>query len=249
MKNYRYETMLPHEFLKAVEECPVFIIPTGLLEWHGDHLPLGLDALKIHAIALNIAQKLGGGIVLPPNYIGRPGFSSYAGTLTYSEGLVQQLFYEMFGQLKKVGAKVIVLLSGHYGSLQESAVLRAGDIFSHENPDVGILAKAEYFNAKVGEALPCDHAGLWETSMYLHLYPEDAARVKKNLHAEVAPMKLYPSPPNDYYKESADWTWVNDVLASRAELGAQAVEAISDVTVREIRQLLAEKAGKIYGEL
>lgn len=100
-----------------------------------------------------------------------------------------------------------------------------------------------------GEALPCDHAGLWETSMYLHLYPEDAARVKKNLHAKVAPMKLYPSPPNDYYKESADWTWVNDVLASRAELGAQAVEAISDVTVREIRQLLAEKAGKIYGEL
>ena len=70
MKNYRYETMLPHEFLKAVEECPVFIIPTGLLEWHGDHLPLGLDALKIHAIALNIAQKLGGGNswthLLPP---------------------------------------------------------------------------------------------------------------------------------------------------------------------------------------
>lgn len=248
MKDHRYETMLPHEFLAAVEECPVFIIPTGLLEWHGDHLPLGLDALKIHAIALNIAKKLGGGIVLPPNYIGRPGFSSYTGTLTYSEGLVQQLFYEMFGQLKKVGAKVIVLLSGHYGSLQESAVLRAGDIFSHENPDVGILAKPEYFDAKVGDTLPCDHAWLWETSMYLHLYPEDGARVRSHLHEQVAPMKRYPSPPNDYYKESETWTWANDVLGADEELGAKAVEAITDVTVREIRQLLAEKAGGKYAK-
>lgn len=244
VKNFRYETMLPHEFLRAVKECPVFLVPTGLLEWHGDHLPLGLDALKIHAIALKIAERLGGGIVLPANYIGRPGFSSYTGTLTYSEGLVQQLFYETFSQLKKVGAKVIVLLSGHYGPLQEETVERAGEIFARENPDVGVIACAEYADAKVGEVYPCDHAGLWETSMYLHLYPEDRDRVKRNLHAEVAPMKIYFAPPNDYYKESAEWTWANDVLSASAETGKKAVSAIVDVFVKKIKILLKEKAGK-----
>lgn len=243
MKNYRYEKMLPGEFLKAVEECPVFIVPTGLMEWHGDHLPLGLDSLKIHAIALKIAEKLGGGIVLPPNYIGRPGFSSYTGTLTYSEGLVQQLFYEMFGQLKKVGAKVIMLISGHYGPLQEEAVLRAGKIFAQENQDIGVISKAEYFNAKVGDSVPCDHAGLWETSMYMYLYPEDYDRVHENLHEKVTPMKLYPAPPHDYYKESAEWVWHNDVMQSSKLYGEKSVSAIVDLSVKEIKQVLTEKTG------
>lgn len=233
--------MRPQEFLQAVRECPVFIVPTGLLEWHGDHLPLGLDALKVHALALKIAEKLGGGIVLPPNYFGRPGFSSYTGTLTFSEGLVQQLFYELFYQLKKVGAKVILLISGHYGPLQEEAVVRAGQIFARENPEIGVIAKAEYFGAKVGKEMPCDHAGKWETSMYMYLYPDDAARVKADLREDVAPMKIYPSPPNDYYKEDAQWFWVNDVLSSSPRIGREGAEAIIDVCVREIKSLLQEK--------
>lgn len=241
MKNYRYETMRPQEFLDAVRECPVFIIPTGLLEWHGDHLPLGLDALKIHAVALKIAEKLGGGIVLPPNYFGRPGFSSYTGTLTFSEGLIQQLFYELFYQLKKVGAKVILLVSGHYGPLQEETVVRAGQIFARENPDIGVIAKAEYFGAKVGEEMPCDHAGMWETSMYMYLFPQDAGRVQADLRTDAAPMKIYPSPPNDYYKEDAQWVWANDVMSSSASRGQEAVEAIVDVCVQEIKNILKEK--------
>ena len=41
MIKVKYEEMYPDEFLEAVEKMPVFIVPTGLLEWHGDHLPLG----------------------------------------------------------------------------------------------------------------------------------------------------------------------------------------------------------------
>jgi creatinine amidohydrolase len=70
----RYEEMTPREFLEAVEKMPVFIVPTGLLEWHGDHLPLGQDALKAHGICLRVAEKLGGGIVLPPQLLGETGF-------------------------------------------------------------------------------------------------------------------------------------------------------------------------------
>lgn len=66
-RTYRYEEMLPSEFLEAVENMPVFIVPTGLLEWHADHLPPGQGALKAQGICEAIAQKLGGGIVLPPN--------------------------------------------------------------------------------------------------------------------------------------------------------------------------------------
>ena len=86
-RTYKYEEMLPEEFLAAVERMPVFLVPTGLLEWHGEHLPLGQDTLKAYGLCLETARKLGGGIVLPPNYWGRPGFSSYVGTLTFSENM------------------------------------------------------------------------------------------------------------------------------------------------------------------
>ena len=92
MKECRYEYMFPRDFMEAVRELPVFILPTGLLEWHGNHLPLGLDSLKAHGICIEVAHKLGGGIVLPPNYYGRPGYSTYTGTLTYSEETMYPCF-------------------------------------------------------------------------------------------------------------------------------------------------------------
>ena len=62
MKECRYEYMFPADFIKAVNELPVFIMPTGLLEWHGNHLPLGQDTLKAYGICMEVARKLGGGL-------------------------------------------------------------------------------------------------------------------------------------------------------------------------------------------
>lgn len=70
---YKYEEMLPLELMKAMHDMPVVIIPTGLLEWHADHLPLGQDTLKSYGICERIIQKLEGGILMPPMYVGRHG--------------------------------------------------------------------------------------------------------------------------------------------------------------------------------
>ena len=66
----KYEEMTPEEFTEAVNKMPVFIVPTGLLEWHGNHLPLGQDTLKAYGICLQVAKRLGGGIVLPSSLLG-----------------------------------------------------------------------------------------------------------------------------------------------------------------------------------
>ena len=144
MLKVKYEEMYPDEFLAAVEKTPVFIVPTGLLEWHGDHLPLGQDTMKAYGICLEVAKKLGGGIVLPPNYYGRPGFSTFVGTLTYSEKLITMLFAELFGQLKKVGAKVIMMITGHYGPCQVDLVKKIAQDFMAANLDVKVIAQPEY---------------------------------------------------------------------------------------------------------
>jgi len=231
--------MFPNDFVQALEECPVFIVPTGLLEWHANHLPLGQDALKIHIICLEAARKLGGGIVLPPNYYGRPGFSTYAGTLTYSEELMYPLFYETMEQLKKAGGKVIAIITGHYGDCQVDFLKKVAADFQRANPDVRIIAKPEYEGVTVDGKVPGDHAGKWETSMFWYLYPDKIRW--ETYDQKMDDMKIYFDAPYDVYRESANWDFGEDLReTSSVELGRKAVDAISDVIVADIRRALGE---------
>ena len=238
MRKVRYEEMLPAEFLEAVEYMPVFIVPLGLLEWHADHLPLGQDGLKAHGICLKLAENLEGGIVLPPVYFGRPGFSTYIGTLTFSEALVNLMLTELCLQLKKVGAKVIVLLVGHYGPAQESCVARAAKIIARENPGLTVIAHPECDGVTVDGEMPRDHAGLWETSMFMSMYPELAH--KELLRDPPLEQKRYFNAPNDYYQESAVWEWSNNVWEASQERGRRAVLTIVRHMAQEVREALAQ---------
>ncbi len=65
----RYELMTPSEIRKARERYPVAYLPLGTLEWHGEHLPVGNDALKAHALCCRMAQEIGG-LSMPPIYWG-----------------------------------------------------------------------------------------------------------------------------------------------------------------------------------
>ncbi|MCR4414703.1 MAG: creatininase family protein [Thermoguttaceae bacterium] len=65
----RYAELLPHEFRKRLAERPIAYLPLGTLEWHGEHLPLGADALQSEGLMIECARRLGG-IVMPPIYLG-----------------------------------------------------------------------------------------------------------------------------------------------------------------------------------
>jgi creatinine amidohydrolase len=225
-KTFKYEEMIPDEFLAAVGNMPVFFVPTGLLEWHGDHLPLGQDTLKAYGICLETAKKLGGGIVLPPHYWGRPGFSSYVGTLTFSEDTMYRLFTELFEQLEKVGARVILVLTGHYGDCQVSFIKKVAKNYEKNHPKVCIIAQPEYEAIKINGETPADHAGKWETSMFWYLYPE-LARME-NFKPGPYHVYAYENPPHNYYDVPPDGTWNEDLRKTASpDLGKKTIEVIS----------------------
>jgi len=240
-----YEKMTPKEFLTAVEKMPVFIVPTGLLEWHGDHLPLGQDALKAYGISLRVAERLGGGIVLPPNYWGRPGFSTYVGTLTFSDGLIRSLFFELFEQLRKVGAKIILVVTGHYGPCQVKCLKDVAEDFNRCYQDVRVIVQPEYEGVEINGETPADHAGKWETSMFWHMYPE-LTRMDQFRTGKVT-VHTYPNPPHNYYHESPTWEWKENLRETASpELGEKAVNAIVDHLVsiikRELNKTLKDRS-------
>jgi creatinine amidohydrolase len=65
----QYLELTPAEFRARLAEAPVAYLPLGTLEWHGEHLPLGADALQAHGFFLRLARAAGG-IVLPPLFLG-----------------------------------------------------------------------------------------------------------------------------------------------------------------------------------
>ncbi|MXW81474.1 MAG: hypothetical protein F4Z57_21305 [Gemmatimonadetes bacterium] len=69
MDEYRYAHLLPSEFRQRLASMPLAYLPLGTLEWHGEHLPLGSDAILSEGLMVECAQRFGG-IVMPPVYLG-----------------------------------------------------------------------------------------------------------------------------------------------------------------------------------
>ena len=65
----RFDELLPHQFRKRLERRPIAYLPLGTIEWHGEHLPLGSDAIQSEGLMIECAREMGG-IVMPPIHLG-----------------------------------------------------------------------------------------------------------------------------------------------------------------------------------
>ena len=68
----RAELLAPHEIDSRLAERSLVYVPVGSLEYHQEHLPIGLDALNAHGVCLAAAEAHGG-VVLPPLFYGTGG--------------------------------------------------------------------------------------------------------------------------------------------------------------------------------
>jgi creatinine amidohydrolase len=68
-KNLEYHKLRPKELVERRSKMPAAYLGLGILEWHGQHNPLGLDGYKANGIALHLAEQHGG-VVMPPLFWG-----------------------------------------------------------------------------------------------------------------------------------------------------------------------------------
>jgi creatinine amidohydrolase len=70
----RYELMLPHQLREAMEKNWPVILPLGVLEYHGEHLGLGMDTLAVIRI-LDRLENEAPIVILPPFYYGAASYA------------------------------------------------------------------------------------------------------------------------------------------------------------------------------
>ena len=81
----RYELMLPHQIRKAIAEHWPVVLPLGVLEYHGEHMGVGMDTLAVIKM-LDLIEAEMDMVILPPFYYGA---ASYAVEPPEGNGSVQ----------------------------------------------------------------------------------------------------------------------------------------------------------------
>lgn len=180
----RYDRMLPAEIEAQLKSRPIVILPWGALEWHGYHMAVGQDALKAQGIADRCAQAACA-LSLPVVWCGFQTMKPHAGfkhTLEFREETVRTLAREFIEQLDDEGFKVIVIITGHYGPLHVRGLKEVGEWYQLQHPYVRVWVFPEYEVVK-DLGYMGDHAGKWETSIFMHLHPEltDISRYRIDL--------------------------------------------------------------------
>lgn len=167
----RIELLRPHQIRDALARRSVAYVPLGTLEWHGEHLPVGLDSLTAHGLCLRAAAR-DGGLVLPPLYYGTGGdHGAYPWTVMMeSDEEISSLLARTIGRLAELGVSIVVLFSGHFAGPQVEMVKRLASNWNRAGTTPGVVG----FAVNEIEALPLgpDHAAIFETTLLAGLHPE-----------------------------------------------------------------------------
>jgi creatinine amidohydrolase len=177
MDEHRYERLHPAELREAVERCPLAYVPVGTLEFHGEHLPFGVDGFTAHGLCLRAAARTGG-VVLPPPFLAS-GCLDFPFTLSFEPSLVHAWVRATLAELARRSFRAAVVLTGHGPLDLVHLIKRACAEAEAAYPGLATyglcwleLNAARLTEPERGEPTAIDHAGLVETSWMLALEPD-----------------------------------------------------------------------------
>src|ERR1700756_3459011 len=112
-----WEELTGPDFIQAIRQSGgTCLLPFGILEKHGPHLPLGTDLLDVRHAALNAAEQEYA-VVFPEYYFGQIFEAKHQpGTVAYSAHMQLQLLQETTDEMARNGCKKIIIVNGHGGN-------------------------------------------------------------------------------------------------------------------------------------
>jgi len=235
-----WEELTAADFRDAITRAQnTCLLPFGIMEKHGPHLPLGNDLLNVRYVALNAAQQEYA-VVFPEYYFGQIFEAKHEpGTVAYSRGLQLQLLQETTEEMARNGCKKIIIVNEHGRNPNLITFFAQSQLEAPHDYVVYVqgLARSgpgepQHKSNRAGD----QHAGESETSMSMIARPDlvHLDRAPKESGADQARLKLpdglytgiwwYARFPNHYAGEGAvasrelgefeAKTWINAIVAS-----------------------------------
>jgi creatinine amidohydrolase len=112
-----WEELTAPDFVQAISRSGgTCLLPFGIVEKHGPHLPLGTDLLNVRYAALHAAEQEYA-VVFPEYYFGQIFEAQHQpGTVSYSSHLQLELLQETTDEMARNGCKKVIIVNGHGGN-------------------------------------------------------------------------------------------------------------------------------------
>jgi len=262
------ENMTVMEVREYLRKKKSIIIPIGVTEQHGYHLPLSTDALIAKHLARMIGTKTG--MLVAPTFLQSFSGGGLPGTINISPAVMSLVISDMLISLVSQGFRDFYLFLCHGGSENARALKDAIQVLLRSNPafaDVMIVFSGVWdFGGGVLSAMAEGdwHAGWFETSLVLALEPKLVQM--DQLKTDTGPLlKLQIEHPDNYQhaEKIVDDNLVVPRLSQRpdikvgvmgyphkasAKIGKKAIAAIVSAAVKKFSELDA-KADGVYKEI
>ncbi len=113
----KWEELTAGDFVTAIHQAQgTCILPFGVLEKHGPHLPIGTDMINVRRAVLDSVAKEYA-VVFPEYYFAQIFEARHQpGTVAYSLQLQLQLLQETTSEMARNGCKKVVIVNGHGGN-------------------------------------------------------------------------------------------------------------------------------------
>jgi len=106
----RYEMMLPGQIRAAIAANTPVVLPLGVLEYHGEHMAVGMDTLAVTR-ALDLIEKEAEIVILPPFYYGAASYAveppEGTGSVQVDSSALHPFARELFTGLLRIGFRNI----------------------------------------------------------------------------------------------------------------------------------------------
>jgi creatinine amidohydrolase len=169
-----WEELTAPDFLQGIHNSSgTCLLPFGILEKHGPHLPLGTDLLDVRHAALTAAQQEYA-VVFPEYYFGQIFEARHQpGTVAYSSHIQLELLQETTDEMARNGCKKIIIVNGHGGNESLLPYFAQTQLEKEHDYVVYVLGLVETPPGGPQKTDKLDmHAGQSETSMMMISRPD-----------------------------------------------------------------------------
>jgi len=243
-----WEELTAGDFRDAIHQSQgTCLLPFGIIEKHGPHLPLGTDLINVRYAALHAAEQEYA-VVFPEYYFGQIfEAQQQPGTVSYSAHLQMELLQETTDEMSRNGCKKIVIVNGHGGNNSFLPYFAQSQLAKPRDYVVYILGLVEppSTGGPHRKTSMDMHAGEDETSDVLVSRPDlvHLDRAGTESGADLARQKL----PDSLY--TGIWWYARfpnhyagDASPANRELGEFEMKNWIDTIVKDIRAVKADQS-------
>jgi len=169
----KWEELTAGDFIEAIAKAQgTCLLPFGIIEKHGPHLPLGTDLLNVRYVSEHAAAQEYA-VIFPEYYFGQIFEAKHEpGTVAYSADIQMTLLQATTDEMARNGCKKIVVVNGHGGNEHFLPYFAQAQLDKPHDYVVYIQWGHEATKKVGGEKTGPDwHAGESETSNVLITHP------------------------------------------------------------------------------